>query len=115
MREGQGEGIPSAKNDSLHLDKKPGECVPTAYRAPLYPLVLTGCVAAGGFGRVAFEALHVLLGVATVGMMLVLGRWWGLGRRSAAVAAMLVALDPILLKSSTEAMSETLAAFLAVA
>ena len=55
------------------------------------------------------------LGVATVGMVLLLGRWWGLGRRGAAMAALLVACDPILLAHSTQVMTETLATFLTTA
>ena len=89
--------------------------MPTAYRPPLYPLLLTGCVALGEYSRVAVGLLHLALGVATVGLVLVLGRWWGLGRRAAALAALLVACDPILLRWSTQVMTETLATFLAVA
>ena len=62
---------------------------PTAYRPPLYPMLLTGCVALGDSSRVAIGVLHVMLGVATVGLVLVLGRWWGLGNRGAALAALL--------------------------
>jgi hypothetical protein len=51
---------------------------PTAFRPPVYPLLLTGCVAFGEYGRMAVGALHLLLGVATVGVVLVLGRRWGL-------------------------------------
>ena len=87
---------------------------PTAFRPPLYPVVLTGCVAAGDWRRAAIGALHVVLGVATVGLVLVLGQWWGLGRCGAALAALLVACDPILLSQSTQVMTETTAAFLAV-
>lgn len=86
---------------------------PTAYRPPLYPLMLTGCVALGEHARVAIGVLHVLLGVATVGLVLLLGRWWGLGNRGAAIAALLVACDPILLSQSAQVMTETPAAFLA--
>jgi 4-amino-4-deoxy-L-arabinose transferase-like glycosyltransferase len=89
--------------------------VPTAYRPPLYPLLLTGCVACGDYGRAAVGVLHVLLGVATVGIVFALGRRWGLGRRGAAVAALLVACDPILLTWSAQVMTETLAAFLTAA
>ena len=46
------------------------------------------------------------------GLVLVLGRWWGLDRRAAALAALLVACDPILLRWSTQVMTETLATFL---
>ena len=88
---------------------------PTAYRPPLYPLLLTGCVALGDYSRAAVAVLHLVMGVATVGLVLVLGRWWGLGNRGAALAALLVACDPILLSQSTQVMTETPAAFLATA
>ncbi len=87
---------------------------PTAYRPPLYPLMLTGCAAAGDGCRACIGMLHVLLGAAAVGLVFVLGTWWGLGRRGATLAAVLVACDPILLYQSTQIMSETAAALLAV-
>jgi hypothetical protein len=89
--------------------------VPTAFRPPLYPLLLTGCAALGDHGRAAVGVLHVLLGVGTVALVLALGRCWGLGRRGAALAALLVACDPILLRWSPQIMTETLATFLATA
>jgi hypothetical protein len=89
--------------------------VPTAFRPPLYPLLLTGCVALGDHSRTAIAALHVVLGVATVALVLVLGRCWRLGRGGAALAALLVACDPILLASSSLVMTETLATFLTTA
>ena len=64
---------------------------------------------------VAIGVLHVVLGVATVWLVMVLGRWGGLGSRAAALAALLVACDPILVMWSTQIMTETLAVFLAVA
>jgi hypothetical protein len=88
---------------------------PTAFRPPLYPLLLSGCVAFGDYSRVAIGSLHVVLGVATVWLTLVLGRRLGLGIYGAALAAMLVACDPILLSQSTVVMTETPAAFFAVA
>ena len=87
---------------------------PTAYRPPLYPVLLTGCVALGNHCRLGIGLLHLMLGVATVGLVFVLGNWWGLGRRGAALAAILIACDPILLFQSTQIMTETAAAFLAV-
>jgi 4-amino-4-deoxy-L-arabinose transferase-like glycosyltransferase len=87
--------------------------VPTAYRPPLYPLVLTPCVALGRLGNAAIAALHLAMGVATVLLVYRLGRRWGLGRWSL-LAAALVACDPILLVQSTLVMTETLAALLAV-
>jgi len=87
---------------------------PTAYRSPLYPLVLVPCVALGGTGRVAIGVLHLLLGVGTVWITYRLGLRWGLGRL-ALLAAALVAVDPILLAQSAQVMTETLAALLGVA
>jgi hypothetical protein len=88
---------------------------PTAYRPPLYPLLLTGCVAVGDHARAAIGVLHVVLGLATVALVWVLARWWGFGKLGAALAALLVALDPILLTQSAQVMTETLAAFLTTA
>ncbi len=88
---------------------------PTAFRPPLYPLLLTGYVALGDDSRVAIGLLHVLLGVATVAMVFLLGRWWGLGTIGATIATLLTACDPILLAQSTQIMTETPATFLVTA
>ncbi len=88
--------------------------VPTAYRPPAYPLLLVPCVALGPAARVAIGALHVALGIATVGLTLVLARRAGMSDVPATLAAALVALDPILLAQSAQVMSETPAALLAV-
>jgi len=85
--------------------------VPTAYRPPLYPLLLAPCVAVEEFARLATGALHVLLGVGTVWLVWRIGWTCGLGCW-AAWAALLVACDPILLGQSAAVMSETPAAFL---
>lgn len=89
--------------------------VPTAFRPPVYPLALTGCVAFGQYGRLAVGLLHLLLGLATVAMTFALGKRWGLPRCGAALAAILVACDPILLAGSAQVMTETVATFLATA
>jgi 4-amino-4-deoxy-L-arabinose transferase-like glycosyltransferase len=86
---------------------------PTAYRPPLYPLLLTGCVALGDWCRPAVGALHVVLGAATVMLVFVLAQWWGLGRGGATIASLLVACDPILLSQSAQVMTETTAVFFA--
>jgi hypothetical protein len=84
---------------------------PTAYRPPLYPLLLAPCVALGpGWERTAIATLHVLLGVATVWLTWRLAVRCGLGRW-AVVAGGLVACDPILLGQSSLVMTETAAAF----
>jgi 4-amino-4-deoxy-L-arabinose transferase-like glycosyltransferase len=85
--------------------------VVTAYRPPLYPLLLAALGAVGQLNDVAIAALHVALGVATVGLVAVVGRQWGLGRWRF-LAAALVACDPILLRQSSVVMTETLATFL---
>lgn len=87
--------------------------VPTAYRPPLYPLVLTPCVAIGRMSNAAIAVLHLAVGLVTVLLVDRLGRRWGLGHWSLLGAA-LVACDPILLEQSTLVMTETLATLLAV-
>ncbi|HEV3005925.1 MAG TPA: hypothetical protein VGX78_15770 [Pirellulales bacterium] len=87
---------------------------PSAYRPPLYPLLLVPCVALGPWASVAIGALHLCLGLATVWGVLWLGRQWRLGR-GAWLAGLLVACDPILVHHTTQVMTETLAAILATA
>lgn len=113
------------------------QVAPTAYRPPLYPLLLTpfvgdsaeprtGAVTSRSHSRDTLSArnttrprrwslalLHVILGVATVDMVLRAGRLLG-GARSAVGAALATAVDPILVFQSTVVMTETLAAFLAI-
>jgi 4-amino-4-deoxy-L-arabinose transferase-like glycosyltransferase len=88
--------------------------IPSAYRPPLYPLMLTPCVALGPSAGVAIAVVHGALGLATVWLTYRLGRRWGMGNY-ALLAAALVACDPILLVQSTQVMTETPAALLAVA
>lgn len=90
------------------------EKTPPAYRPPLYPLMLTGCVAFGESTGTAIGILHLTMGLATVWLVFVLGQRWGLGRWPAALAAALVACDPILLGQSAQVMTETPATLLAV-
>ena len=96
---------------SVGTNASSGGVRPTAFRPPLYPMLLI-CV--GGVGaNWPIAVLHFVLGVATTGLVACLGWRVGLGRWSLA-AAMLVALDPILLNQSALVMTETLATFLAV-
>ncbi|HJT34000.1 MAG TPA: glycosyltransferase family 39 protein [Pirellulales bacterium] len=88
--------------------------VPTAYRPPLYPLLLAGCLKLAANSTVAIAVLHFVLGVATVVLTMVLARQWRLDSFGP-LAGILVACDPILLNQSTLVMTETLAAFLSVA
>ncbi len=88
--------------------------IPTAYRPPAYPLLLVPFAALGAGTRFPIGALHVLLGLATVAITFVLARRAGMRHVPAALAAGLVAVDPILLAQSALVMSETLAALLVV-
>jgi len=117
---------------------------PTAYRPPLYPIVLSNLPAADGkhVSLALVAVVHVLLGVGTVWLTyLTARRIVGSSRReepaaestsSAALvphgvrdllserdlpwllATVLVACDPILLNQQSLVMTETLAAFLAI-
>lgn len=86
--------------------------LPTAYRPPLYPLVLAAVLGCGG-GDAAIGALHVVLGAGTTALTILLGLRLGLGRASY-LAGVLVAVDPLLLHNTALVMTETLAAFLTV-
>jgi 4-amino-4-deoxy-L-arabinose transferase-like glycosyltransferase len=88
--------------------------VPTAYRPPLYPLILAATLALPIPDRLAVGLLHVGWGVATVVLARLLAE--RVARpRTATLAAVLVAVDPILLGQSARVMTETLAALLAAA
>jgi hypothetical protein len=90
----------------------PVALTPTAYRPPLYPLLLASVLVCGG-GHVAIGVAQLVLGVATVAFTFLCGRRLQLGGASL-VAGLLVAVDPLLLHQTTLVMTETLAAFLAV-
>ena len=83
----------------------------TAYRPPLYPLLVAAILFFGG-GELAIGAVQVALGVATVALTVLCGRRLGLGGASL-IAGLLVAVDPLLLYQTALVMTETLAAFLA--
>jgi 4-amino-4-deoxy-L-arabinose transferase-like glycosyltransferase len=89
---------------------------PTAYRPPLYPLVLAPLVSLAGDHVVAAVAgLHLLLGAATAGLTFRTAERLGLGPLRAAAAGLIVACDPVLVWQSRFVMTETLAAFLLIA
>ena len=85
----------------------------TAYRPPLYPLLLAGVIFVGG-GITLLATVHVGLSVATVWLSWRLARTLGL-RVNSLLAAALVALNPLLIQSTALAMTETLCAFLLTA
>lgn len=151
-----------AQTGTLGLTGDDGRPVATAFRPPLYPAVLglvrKLMISIGGdfldpagaksdfWSRVAYGALNLVLGVATVGLTYLAAMRWltrpprgwrpGVGEGEpqplaaaqassampwhsawpvAFTAGGLVAIDPILLQSSTRVMTETLATGLAAA
>ena len=87
---------------------------PIATRPILYPLVVAACKIVDPALWYSLAFVHLVLGVATVLLTYRLAIRWGVGRWSW-LAALLVAIDPLLLLHSTLIMTETLATFLAVA
>jgi len=83
----------------------PGSTTPTAFRPPLYPLMLGGLLIAVPIG-IAVAFINGLFGVATVWATHGIGRRLGLGRASL-IAALLVAVDPLLLQYTSQPMTET--------
>jgi 4-amino-4-deoxy-L-arabinose transferase-like glycosyltransferase len=89
---------------------------PTAYRPPLYPIVLAPLAMLPGDRAIVGIALfHLALGAATAGLTALAARRWGLDRPRALAAAAIVALDPVLVWQSRSIMTETLTAFLLTA
>ena len=85
----------------------------TAYRPPLYPLMLAPLVSK--WGKVSFvgiASLHLLLGAGTVWLTARAAQGSGLAKGRALFAAFVVACDPVLVWQSRSVMTETPAAFL---
>jgi hypothetical protein len=89
---------------------------PTAYRPPLYPLILAP-LAAGRDEWIPWgiALLHLGLGAGTVGLTAVAAQRFGLSRTRAMAAALIVACDPVLIVQCRSVMTETPAAFLVAA
>ncbi|MEZ6068991.1 MAG: glycosyltransferase family 39 protein [Pirellulales bacterium] len=88
--------------------------VPSAFRPPLYPLVLVPLVGWGPTAPAAIAVLHLAMAALTIVLVVAWGETLRLGRASY-FAALVVACDPVLLWQSTQVMTETLAALLAAA
>jgi 4-amino-4-deoxy-L-arabinose transferase-like glycosyltransferase len=86
------------------------ENIPDSFRPPLLPLVMAALLKAGG-GSASLGVFQLVLGTATVALTWHIGRRLGLGGLSA-VAAAVVALDPLLVEYTTFPMTETLFTFL---
>jgi len=83
----------------------------TAFRPPLYPLLLGGAYALFGVHIGVAQALNVVLGSLVVVMAAVVAGRLG-GRRAAVVAAVLAALHPALLANDGVVLTEPLALLL---
>ncbi|TWT38806.1 hypothetical protein Enr8_05000 [Blastopirellula retiformator] len=87
---------------------------PTAYRPALYPLLLAIASPSGQVKPAEVAALHLIMGVLTVGIVYawaaLMGYW-----RWAPLAALLTAIDPVLLNQAMFVMTETLGTLLAAA
>lgn len=91
---------------------------PTAYRPPLYPVLLAPMVAALGDGkslRIGIALLHAGLGAVTILLTASAARRWGLAPVRVLVAAAIVAFDPVLVAQCRMVMTETLTATLLAA
>ena len=90
---------------------------PTAYRPPLYPILLAPLVAALPKAALPWGigGLHLGLGIGTILLVHRTARAWGLSPSRALAAAAVVAFDPVLAVQARSVMTETLAAFLIAA
>jgi hypothetical protein len=85
----------------------------TAYRPPLYPIVLAPLFLMDGPSAfVAVGLLHLALSAGTVALTAAAAHRFGTSRRRATAAAWVVALDPVLAWQCRFIMTETLTAFL---
>jgi 4-amino-4-deoxy-L-arabinose transferase-like glycosyltransferase len=88
---------------------------PTAYRPPLYPLILVLAVCLGRWRSWGIALLHLGLGAGTVWMTGSAAAGFGWSRRRVLAAALIAACDPVLVWQSRSVMTETPAAFLVAA
>jgi 4-amino-4-deoxy-L-arabinose transferase-like glycosyltransferase len=89
-----------------------GMFVPTAHRAPLYPLVLAGVTKLGGTGPDALRLVGVMSGAGSIVALGFLGRRLA-GARAGLLAAGLAAIYPTLIAADGALMTESLYGFLA--
>ncbi|WP_254509688.1 ArnT family glycosyltransferase [Anatilimnocola floriformis] len=102
-------------DDPADVAGRSGDPAPSAYRPPLYPVILSN-LAIGKDQIIHYERialLHLGLGLATVWVTWFIAHALQLGWASY-LAGVLVACDPLLLNQQTLIMTETLAAFCTV-
>lgn len=86
---------------------------PTAFRPPLYPLILSVLMQFGMSPQACVISLHLILGMATCGLTYAVARYW-LQPWGSLLASSLVAIDPLLVFQSVQVMTETLATLLSL-
>lgn len=84
-----------------------GRVEPTAEHPPLWPLVLAAASEIGGNGLLSHRLVGVPFGVATVGLLGLIGRRLG-GETAGLVVAAIAACHPLLIGADGSLMSETL-------
>lgn len=99
---------------------KPGSDVPTAFRPPLYPVLLASLLCIGSaFGTHSVPLLigvfHLILGTATIWLTYRFCLMWRMPTWATLLSAILVAVDPLLLWYTTYPMTETVFTFLVIA
>lgn len=80
---------------------------PTAQRTPAYPLLLAGVYGLFGHSFVAVRVVHCLLGAMSCSLLYVLAREW-FGKRTALIAAAILAVYPMNIWLSGVLLSENL-------
>ena len=90
----------------------PGTDTPTAFRPPLYPIMIAAVSPIGM--QLGLAIAHVLLGTATVWLTMRLGKVLSLGP-VCWMAGLVVAVNPLLLHYTSFPMTETLFTFLVIA
>jgi len=83
---------------------------PTAFRPPLYPLLVAASLFCGG--TFALALVQIVLGTATAGLTAVYAARLGFSERVQIIAAGVISVDPLLLIYTSHAMTETLITFL---
>jgi 4-amino-4-deoxy-L-arabinose transferase-like glycosyltransferase len=84
-----------------------GRVEPTAEHPPLWPLVLGAASEVGGNGLLSHRLVGVPFGVATVGLLGLIGRRLG-GEKAGLIVAAIAACHPLLIGADGSLMSETL-------
>lgn len=89
---------------------------PTAYRPPLYPIVLAPLLGVSGdHWKISVAVLHLALGAGAAGLAGLAATRLGMSQPRVLAAGLIVAIDPVLAWQARHVMTETLAAFLIAA